>query len=192
MYHCDNLITRLWSMLTLEMQCLTLIHKKSSRNGDAMRGGIGKDKICDSRRCCYIIQCLALRQGNLISSWNREKLVVVLGWSDHLRWQKVISTNEIVENSTFQARFYVETYNGYNYSKCMSSCFIPVLSRCLGDHEWLLSCICFGISNNIPVHFQNNMDLLRCCTCLKECWSMDIQCMQECATIKTSYDWGIS
>ena len=38
--------------------------------------------------------------------------------------QKVISTNEIVENSTFQARFYAETYNGYNYSKCMSSCFL--------------------------------------------------------------------
>jgi len=36
----------------------------------------------------------------------------------------VISTNEIVENSTFHARFYVETYNGYNYSKCMSSCFL--------------------------------------------------------------------
>jgi len=32
-------------MLTLEMQCLTLIHKKSSRNGDAMRGGIGKQNM---------------------------------------------------------------------------------------------------------------------------------------------------
>jgi len=49
---------------------------------------------------------------------------VVLGWSDYLRWQKVISTNEVEENSTFQARYYVETYNGYNYSKFMSSCFL--------------------------------------------------------------------
>ena len=48
---------------------------------------------------------------------------MVLVWSDHLRWQKVISTNEIVENSTFPARFYVETYKVYSYSKCMS-CFL--------------------------------------------------------------------
>ena len=57
--------------------------------------------------------------------------------------------------------------------------FIPVLSRCLFDHEWLLSCICFGISNNFPVRFQNNMDVLRCCTRLKECWSMDIQWFKD-------------
>jgi len=31
-------------MLTLEMQCSTLIDMKSSRNGDVMRGGIGKKK----------------------------------------------------------------------------------------------------------------------------------------------------
>jgi len=34
------------------------------------------------------------------------------------------------------------------------------------------------------------MDVLRCCTRLKEFWSMDIQCMQGCTTAKTSYDWG--
>jgi len=31
-------------MLTLEMHCSTLVDMKSSRNGDVMRGGIGKKK----------------------------------------------------------------------------------------------------------------------------------------------------
>ena len=44
MYHCDILMTRLWSMLTLKMPCSTLVDMKISRNGDAMRGGIGKKK----------------------------------------------------------------------------------------------------------------------------------------------------
>ena len=32
--------------------------------------------------------------------------------------------------------------------------FIAVLSRSLFDHEWLLSCLCFGISNNFPCVFK--------------------------------------
>ena len=48
----------------------------------------------------------------------------MLGWSDHLRWQKVISTNEIAEHSNIKSRFYIEAYTTYNYSKCMSCCFL--------------------------------------------------------------------
>ena len=82
---------------------------------------------------------------------------------------KVISTNEIAEKSTFQVRFYVETYNGYNYRKCMSSCFLfqcyPVVDLTMNDyfHVYVLEFQTF-----FPLRFQN-MDMLRCCMRLKEC-----------------------
>jgi len=134
MYHCDNLITRLWSMLTLEMQCSTLIHKKSSRNGDAMRGGIGKDKICDSRKCCYIIQCLALWQGNLI--------LLKLEPRETSRGTRLVRSFAVTKSDFykrncgkfyFQARFFVETYNGYNYS---NACLLVFSSSVIPRFIW--------------------------------------------------------
>ena len=32
------------------------------------------------------------------------------------------------------------------------------------------------------------MDVIRCCTRWKECWSIDIQCIQGCVAAKTSYE----
>ena len=100
MYHCDILITRLWSMLTLEMRCSTLTHMKSSRNGDVMRGGIGKKKYQRVGNVATLSNVWPYEKEIWFCQiWNDEKLVVVLGWSDHVRWQKVISTNEILEQS---------------------------------------------------------------------------------------------
>jgi len=84
-YHCDILVTRLWPMLTLEMQCSTLIHMKSSRNGDAMRGGIGKKKYQRVGNAATLSNVWPYeKEIRFCQTWNRKKLVV-LGWSDHLR-----------------------------------------------------------------------------------------------------------